>query len=156
MKNIFNILSLSLITLFGLQAQNTNPGQLNASLNKTFTIQSDGTKTIYNIKVMEHRNYPVQMDDMDKGKVNQDRETSAAKVTKLIAVDTNNDDKFDQYFVLKYRKSITDKFEVIPTADGFAVKVDDQMIQHFKRDGIYFINNDDQDFFTVEEFREIV
>ncbi len=155
MKKLFSILSLSLITLFGLQAQDGNPGTLNASLYKTFTIETDGTETTYNIKVLEHRNYPMEMKKTDNGKVNQDRKTSAAKVTKLIAIDADNDEKFDQYFVLKYRKSITDNFEVVPTTNGFAVKVDDKMIKYFTGDGIYFINNYDQDFFTVEEFREI-
>lgn len=155
MKNIFSILGLSLFTLFGLQAQNQESGTLNATLNKTFTIKADGTETTYNVKVMEHRNYPMQLDNTDNGKINQDRETSAAMVTKLIAVDANNDEKFDQYFVLKYRKSVTDNFEIVPTNEGFAVKVDDRTLQYFTAEGIYFINNDDQDFFTVEEFREI-
>ncbi len=155
MKNILSILSLSLITLFSLQAQDGNSGTLNASLYKTFTVEADGTETTYNIKVLEHRNYPVALDKMDKGKVNQDRKTAAAKVTKLIAIDADNDEKFDQYFVLKYRKSITDNFEVVPTKKGFAVKVDDQIIKYFNGDAIYFINNYDEDFFTVEEFREI-
>nr|WP_299342697.1 hypothetical protein [Allomuricauda sp.] len=104
---------------------------------------------------MEHRNYPMQFDRTDTGEINQARETSAAKVTKLIAIDSNDDEKFDQYFVLKYRKSITDNFKVVPTKKGFAVKVDGQVMQYFAKDGIYFVNNKDQDFFTIEEFREI-
>ncbi|WP_147743950.1 hypothetical protein [Flagellimonas hymeniacidonis] len=72
---------------------------------------------------MEHRDYPMQFDSKDEGDVNQDRETTAAKVTKLIAVDADNDKKFDQYFVLKYRKSVVDNFQVIPTNKGFEIKV---------------------------------
>ncbi len=155
MKNILSLLSLTLLTIWTLPAQDRNSGTLNATEHKTFTIKADGTETKYNIKVLEHRNYPMNWEKEDKGKVDQDRKSVAAKVTKLIAVDNDNDNMYEQYFVLKYRKSIVDTFEAIATDKGFAVKVDDKIRQRFERKGIYFINNKDQDFFTIEEFREI-
>lgn len=155
MKNIISLLSLSLITLLTLSAQEKNEGTLSTTTHKTFTINADGTETKYNVKILENRNYPIAWKKEDKGKVDQDRKTTEAKVTKMIAVDNDSDNDYEQYFVLKYRKSVTDTFEVVPTSNGFAVMVDGTIKQHFNREGIYFINNSDEDFFSVIEFREI-
>ncbi|WP_431111669.1 hypothetical protein, partial [Winogradskyella poriferorum] len=78
---------------------------MNATIHKTFAIEKDGTEIPYNVKVMEHRNYPVALESKDKQMVNQDRNTQPAQVTKLIAVDTNNDKEYDHYMVLKYTRS---------------------------------------------------
>jgi len=155
MKNILSILSLSLLTTLTLSAQADNKGTLSSTIKKTFTIKTDGTETQYNVKILETRNYPMAWKEEDRGKVNQDRMTTAAKVTKMIAVDNDSDNEYEQYFVLKYRKSSADTFEVVATKDGFAVMVDGNIKKHFDREGIYFINNDDEDFFSVTEFREI-
>lgn len=155
MKNILNIISLSLITLMTLSAQADHKGTMSSSVKKTFTIKADGTETKFHVKILETRNYPMAWNEEDKGKVNQDRKTKAAKVTKMIAVDNDSDNEYEQYFVLKYRKSLTDTFEVVPTKNGFAVMVDGSIKKHFDREGIYFINNTDEDFFSVTEFREL-
>lgn len=154
MKNIISLLSLSMLTILTLSAQEKT-GKLSATTHKTFTIKADGTATQYNIKILENRDYPMAWKKEDEGKVDQDRKSMAAKVTKMIAVDNDSDNEYEQYFVLKYRKSVADTFEVVPTNNGFAVKVDGNIKQHFSREGIYFINNSDEDFFSVIEFREI-
>ena len=155
MKKIISILSLSLLTTLTLSAQADNKGTLSSTVKKTFTIKADGTETKYHLKILETRNYPMAWKKEDKGKVNQDRITRAAKVTKMIAVDNDSDKEYEQYFVLKYRKSLADTFEVVATKNGFAVMIDGTIKKHFDREGIYFINNDDEDFFSVTEFREI-
>lgn len=155
MKNIISLLSLLLLTTLTLSAQERNEGTLSTTTHKTFTISKDGTATKYNVKILENRNYPVVWQNEDEGKVDQDRKYQAAKVTKMIAVDNDSDNEYEQYFVLKYRKSVADTFELVPTNNGFAVMVDGSIKQHFNREGIYFINNDDEDFFSVIEFREM-
>ncbi|WP_422082066.1 hypothetical protein [Ulvibacterium sp.] len=155
MKKIISILSLLLLTTFTLSAQVDNKGTLSSTFKKTFTIKVDGTETKYNLKILETRNYPMAWKDEDKGKVDQDRMATAAKVTKMIAVDNDSDNEYEQYFVLKYRKSLADTFEVVATKNGFAVMVDGTIKKHFDKEGIYFIDNDDKDFFSVTEFGEM-
>jgi len=155
MKNIIALSILTLFSTFPLLAQEGTPGELSATEHKTFTIKADGTETKYNVKIMENRRYPMAWNKADKGRIDQDRKTMDAKVTKMIAVDNNNDNSYDQYFVLKYRRSVADTFEVVPTKNGFEVVVDGNIRQRFDREGIYFINNEDEDFFSVIEFREI-
>lgn len=155
MKKIATLLSVFVLAAVSGYGQSENPGKMNAMIHKTFSIEKDGTEIPYNLKVLEHRNYPMALKGGDKNKINQDREAKPAVVTKLIAVDTDNDQDYEHYMVLKYRRSVTDSFKVVPTKKGFAVKVDDKTMQYFVNKGIYFINNKDQDFFSVEEFREI-
>ncbi len=153
MNKILSILSIALLIPMTSSAQSEINGKLNSTVEKTFTVKADGTDTQYKLKILEARKYPMVWEKEDKGDVDQDRKTTAAKVTKLIAVDTDSDNEYEQYFVLRYRKSLTDTFEVVPTQSGFAVMVDGSIKKHFDREGIYFINNDDQDFFSVTDFR---
>lgn len=156
MKTLTTLLSISMLLWFGFNGygQSNNPGLMNATIHKTFSIEENGAEKPFNIKVMEHRNYPMAF-DKNKKTENLDRDSQPALVTKLIAVDSNNDKEYEHYMVLKYRRSVTDDFSVVATDKGFAVKVNDRTMKYFVKEGIYFIDNKDQDFFSVEEFREI-
>ncbi|THV60942.1 hypothetical protein EZV76_01000 [Flagellimonas alvinocaridis] len=155
MKTLTTFLSIFILTGMAGYAQSQDSGHMNATIHKTFSIEKDGTEVPYNLKVMEHRNYPMVLKQKEMSQVNQNRKEKPAVVTKLIAVDKDNDQNYDHYMVLKYRRSVTDSFKVVPTKKGFAVKVDDKTMQYFVTKGIYFIDNTDKDFFSVEEFREI-
>lgn len=157
MKTLTTLLSLSLIIWAGTHshAQTKSQGQMNATIHKTFSLEENGTEKAYNVKVLEHRNYPMAFEKSDRKKMDQDRESQPALVTKLIAVDSNNDKIYEHYMVLKYERSVTDDFSVVATDEGFAIKVDDRTLKYFVKEGIYSIENKDQDFFSVEEFREI-
>lgn len=155
MKTLTTFLPIFILTGMVGYAQNQDSGHMNATIHKTFSIEKNGTEIPYNLKVMEHRNYPMVLNEKEKSHVNQNRKAKPAVVTKLIAVDKDNDQNYDHYMVLKYRRSVTDSFKVVPTKKGFAVKVDDKTMQYFITKGIYFIDNTDKDFFSVEEFREI-
>lgn len=148
MKTFTTLATLLLLTGFVGFGQTKTSGTMNATTFKTFAIDHNGTEMPYHVKVVEQRKYPRDME-------NKDLKPEAAKVTKLIAVDSDNDNVYEHYLVLKYNKSVTDSFEVVPTEKGFAVKVDDKSMEYFVGKGIYFINEKDQDFFTVEEFKEI-
>ncbi len=156
MRTIITLFIFSIFITSGYaQREMQQPGVMDATIHKTFTIKQDGTSTEYNLKVLEHRKYPITMDAADKNKINQARETMPANVTKLIGVDSDNDQDYEHYMVLKYKRSVADSFKVVPTARGFAVKVDDKTFEYFVDEGIYFIDNQDQDFFIVEEFKEM-
>ncbi|MDC6361779.1 MULTISPECIES: hypothetical protein [Flavobacteriaceae] len=155
MKILTTFLSIFILTGMAGYAQSQDSGHMNATIHKTFSIEKDGTEVPYSLKVMEHRNYPMVLKQKEMSQVNQNRKEKPAVVTKLIAVDKDNDQNYDHYMVLKYRRSVTDSFKVVPTKKGFAVKIDDKTMQYFVTKGIYFIDNTDKDFFSVEEFREI-
>ena len=74
MKKLITILSLATLTAFAGYGQNKNSGVMKATTQlKTFTVSENGKEKEYSVKVMERRNYTMELDSKDKGMVNQDR-----------------------------------------------------------------------------------
>ena len=119
---------------------------------KTFTVSENGKEMEYSVKVMEQRNYAVELDSKDKGKVNQDRKPSAAYVTKLVAIDSDADANYDDYMVLKYKGSERNNFEVVQTDNGFDINVDDRSMHYNVLESNYMIDKKDKSFYIIEEF----
>ncbi|NNC70683.1 MAG: hypothetical protein HKN90_07685 [Flavobacteriaceae bacterium] len=122
---------------------------------KKYSFHRDGKVIPYELKVLENRNYKLKFKEEDKGKLNQDIVKTPAYVTKLVLIDSDTDPQYDMYLVLRYEKFPSDSFEVVPTEKGFAVKVDKKQLEYIFGEGIYFVNNDDKDFFMIDEFRAI-
>ena len=80
MRNIITMLGLTLMTA-STYGQVSNEDSMNATIQKTFSIEKDGTETQCNIKIMEHRRYPLEWKKKDQGQQNQNPKYEAAKVT---------------------------------------------------------------------------
>lgn len=142
---------MALLLTGAVFAQNADQGILNARIDKTIAIEKDGTQIPLHVKILEYRNYPETAQNQTESKSD-----NSATVTKLIAIDEFKDGNIEQYLVVRYQKSITDSFELKATPEGFAILVDDRELKYLHGNGVYFMNNEDQDFFTVEEFRDIL
>lgn len=159
MKNrFFAVMALTLSLVFSAQAQeskeknNSDKGLMAAVTTKSFSFDKDGVKIPYQVTIQENRKYTAKFDENDKGKVDQDRLSTPAYVTKLITVVSEHDATFNRRIVLRYPKQVTDTFELVSTENGFAVKVDDKSMNYIFGEGIYFANTPDGDFFTVDLF----
>ena len=133
------------------QAQDGELG-MKAMTKKTFQYEKDGQMIPYEIRIFENRKFEVKLKEEDKGKLNQERVITPAKVSKLIFVDNDGDKDYDRYIVLRYPKDANDSFELEQTERGFAVKVDKRYMEYIFGEGVYFVNNEDKDYFIVEEF----
>lgn len=153
MKSIYKSFTffMALLLTAGVIAQNADQGILNARIDKTIAIEKDGTEIPLHVKILEYRNYPETAQNQTDLKSD-----NSATVTKLIAIDELKDGNIEQYLVVRYRKSITDSFEIKATPEGFAILVDDRELKYLHGNGVYFVNNADKDFFMVEEFRDIL
>ena len=150
MKTILTLFSFLTLSVFGGYAQD---GVMNATQElKTFTVSENGKEKQISVKVMEHRNYAVKLDEKDKGMVNQDRKSVPAFVTKLIAIDHNGDSEYDSYTTIKYKGSDKKAFEMTPTSNGFEIRVNDRKMQYNVLDDMYYIKDKNKDFFIIEEF----
>lgn len=155
MKTIkYILLVIILLVTVNLQAQDDETG-MQAMTKKTFEYEKDGKMIPYEIKVFENRKFEVKLKEEDKKKLNQERVATPAKVSKLIFVDNDGDKDYDRYIVLRYPKDPNDSFELEPTKRGFAVKVDKRYMEYIFGEGVYFVNNEDRDYFIVEEFNAI-
>lgn len=153
MKTIYKSIPFFLALMFtaGAVAQDATQDVLDARIEKTITIDKDGTEIPLHIKILEYRNYPEAEATFTDSTVDK-----AAEVTKLIAIDQMKDGIIENYLVIRYRKSITDSFELKSTPEGFAILVDDRELKYFHGNGVYFVDNADKDFFTVESFQDIL
>nr|WP_298998085.1 hypothetical protein [uncultured Allomuricauda sp.] len=158
MKNKFiAILAIMMSCVFSAQAQEEKEndkiaGKMMASTTKTFTFTKDGTSFPYQVTIHENRNYTTSFDKEDKGKIDQDRLSTPAKVAKLITVYNDREPAYNRLIVLRYDKQVTDTFKLIPMENGFAVKVDNQSVNYILGEGLYFTNTNDKDFFAVDIF----
>ena len=154
MKNSKLLIAIFSI-LFSLNtfAQNTNDNIIKTTTVKNFIIEKNGKKIPYKLKIHEQRRYNVTFEKEDKNKLNQDLvDAPNAYVTKLIFINNDLDKSYDRYLVLRYKKDPTDSFELTPTLRGFAVKVDKRYLEYILGEGIHFVNNEDKDYFIVDEF----
>ena len=153
MKHLKTIITgILVLTLSIGYAQQKNPGKLNTTTKKTFTWNANDGQIKYNVIVYEKRDYEMKWDKEDKGKVDQDRTSSLAKVTKLIRLESDHDFINDRFLVLKYDRQVTDTFKVSPIPNGFQVTVDGKVMKYVFDEGKYYVDTADKDFFVVEEF----
>ncbi len=153
MKKLLTILSFTALTAFAGYGQNQNSGVMKATTQlKTFTVSEDGKEKQYSVKVMERRKYAMELDNKDKGMVNQDRKPSSAYVTKLVAIDSDTDKDYDNYMVLKYKGSENNDFEVVQTDRGFDINVGNKSMHYDVLENNYLIDKKGKNFFIIEEF----
>ncbi|AWX44859.1 hypothetical protein HME9304_01864 [Flagellimonas maritima] len=155
MKNIVSLIAIAALSTSLTFAQTNESGSMESTTVQTFPVTINGTQKEYSVKVMERRNYSVAFKEEDAGKRDKARKIIPGKVTKLIAVDINNDDMYEHYMVLKYKKAKNQDFKLMPTDNGFIVKVDDKTLEYLAEDDIYIINKENENFFYVDEFKEI-
>ena len=151
------MLSVLCLTTLNIAAQteqkkNRNSGEMNATTTKSFTFEKDGKAIPYQVTIQENRDYIAKLNKKDDGRIDQDRVTTPAMVSKLIMVHNKHNAAFNRLIVLRYEKQVTDTFEVVATKNGFAVNVDDKSMNYIFDEGIYFANTADEDFFVVDVF----
>ncbi|MCK0160934.1 hypothetical protein [Allomuricauda sp. F6463D] len=153
MKKLFTILSFATLTTFAGYGQNPNSGVMQATTQlKTFTVSENGKEKQYSVKVMERRKYTMEFNSKDKGMVDKDRKPSAAYITKLVAIDSDADNDYDEYMVLKYKGSEKNNLEVVQTDKGFDITVNDKTMHYDILENNYFIDKKSKEFFIIEEF----
>lgn len=154
MKTIKIILSLALIlTMVQMQAQRINSGVMDGTKSMTFNYIKEGVKIPYTVSVSEKRMYQKEFEEVkDASQQTLDQNGSMpALVAKYITIE-NETDPFDNKMIsLKYQKQVTDTFELVATEKGFAVQVDDKVLEYIMGVGIYFADTADEDFFIVDE-----
>lgn len=159
-NKFYKIILFALVSLISLTASaqmdideiEGNTGEMTAVTIRQFTIKRNNTLIPYRVTVLENRNYVSRFDKEDKEKVNQDRLDTPAMVSKMMIVRNMKDPSYDRYIVIRYKKQVSDRFELIPTSDGFAVHVDDNSLNYVDRTGLYYTDSSDDDVFQVDVF----
>lgn len=141
------------LTVTSINAQNDQ--KLETSTVYTANIETmDGQTIPYRIRVNETRQSTINFAAKDKGKTDQTAIYSPEYVTKVIYIDKDADDVYNTHIVLRYKKDPNDSFEFKPTKRGFSVEVNKKYVEYIFGKGVYFVNNEDADYFSVTEFDE--
>ncbi len=155
MKTI-KILSLIAATFMVVQVSaqemSSQTGVLNAVTTNTFSYVDDGVEYPYKVTVREKRAYTAKFDEADINKVNQDRISTPAHVAVLITINNPRNSFDNRVLALRYEKQINDTFEIVPNKKGFAVKVNDKILDYIVGEGVFFADAAHKDFFIVDEF----
>lgn len=153
MKILRNIMATTLfVVALSASAQEVETGTLNSTDKTTFNLKMDGGEVSYSVIVYEKRGYTTELDNEDEGKVDQDRLSTPAKVTKMVRTESESPMLDDRFLILTYDKQVTDTFKVSPLVDGFKVTVDEKEVKYVFSEGKYYVDTADRDFFVVHEF----
>ena len=120
------------------------------------TIPTTNKDLTYRMKIVEQKEYPFAFEKEDKGKIDQDRVILPPYITRTIYIDNDKDKYYDKKMVVRVLKSYEDKIEIIPTQKGFDLNIDDKpMGKDISRSGYYLTDEDDNDYFVIEEYSSI-
>ncbi len=155
MKTIKFLVSTILILAVNFAFAQSDSQKIKTTTVKSYQYQKDGKSVPYKLTIFKTSTTPLKLNEKEKGQLNQDRKITPAQVTKLIYVDNDMYDDYDKYIVLRYSKEPEDSFELKPTDRGFKVVVDERYVEYIFGEGVYFVNNEDKDFFFVDEFNTI-
>ncbi|WP_062055393.1 hypothetical protein [Aquimarina longa] len=155
MKTLKLIVTLLIIFTLTSTVAQSNKEIIKTKVTKTYEFKNNGKKIPYRITIYKTAKSKVILEKADKGKLNQSRKISPQQVTKLIYVDNDMYSDYDKYIVLRYTKDANDSFELKPTERGFKVIVDKKNVEYIFGEGVYFVNNEDKDFFFIDEFDSI-
>ena len=121
------------------------------TIEKTYEIDKGDKKMPYVVKIKNKEMSPVKLDENDENKVNQDRVETPEMVTKVISINDDNNDAFDNVIELSYIKEADKDFNIFPAKDGFLIRVKGREFNYSVEDKDYMIEKEDEDFFKVEK-----
>lgn len=151
--NINLILIATFITsvFYGQEIIPAENEEFKSTTHKTVISEADdGTIIPYKILIEEQRKYFYSFEG-SKDDLNANRIVMPAYVTKKVWVDKNADNHYDEMFIIRYKKSLDDSFKIVTTSEGLGVKVDKSIVKSIDEEGVYFTENNDDDYFIVEE-----
>lgn len=132
MKNIkLGIAVLSFASVASLQAQveeiEHNQGRAEIATEtamKSYTLNY-GDKEIKNsVKVTTSQSQAIEFDKKSEGKVNKDRVLDNKMITKLVEIDNDSDEEFDEKIRFSYRADAPSDFVLLSDSDEIFVALD--------------------------------
>lgn len=156
LKNI--VISTIALTSVGAlaQAQDVNNYDFySTTVEKTIPYEKDGEIIPVKMKIVETRKYSFEFEAADLGEIDKDLVETPVMVTKEIYVDNDKDDSYDKFIVMSYEKSANDTFEIIPTNDSIAIKLDNSIIKPVTSEGYIVANTKDADIVMIETYASL-
>ncbi|WP_378187705.1 hypothetical protein ACE939_04960 [Aquimarina sp. W85] len=148
-KLIAFALTLNLFSIASAQEQGMELTK--ETIEKTYELDQGKEKTPYVVTIKNKETSVVKLDEKDKNKINQDRVETPEMVTKVISINDDANDAFDNVIELSYIKEADNDFNIFPAENGFLIRVKGREFNYSVEDKNYIIEKEDEDFFKVEK-----
>ncbi|MFD2561922.1 hypothetical protein [Aquimarina rubra] len=118
---------------------------------KTYEIEQ-GNKTIpYEVTIWNKELDPIKLEKEDRYKLNQDRVDAQERITKVITIDDQYDNSFDNTIQISYLKEADKDFKMMPTEEGFVIMVKGEEFRYSVKNKDYKVKTMNENFFIIEK-----
>lgn len=120
------VLAMALLTGTTMLAQvNSQAGIATESKEKTYKLYKDGELIKNSVLIETTRNQAVMLNTEDKNNVNQSRVIPPTVVVKIVKIDNDADDNYDEIIKFSYTTNEKTDFTLISNSDDLMVAVED-------------------------------
>ncbi|WP_378175331.1 hypothetical protein [Aquimarina sp. SS2-1] len=152
MKNLRKISILAILFTFSFAVAQEHPMEITKETTvKTYEIEQGNTTIPYEITIWNKELDPIKLEKEDRYKLNQDRVDAQERITKVITIDDQYDNSFDNTIQISYLKEADKDFKMMPTEDGFVIMVRGEEFRYSVKNKDYKVKSTDKNFFMIEK-----
>ncbi|WP_298320918.1 hypothetical protein [uncultured Aquimarina sp.] len=151
MKNLSKISFVILSFIFATAtAQEPNAEITKQTIVKTYELERDNRTVPYEVTIWNKEIDPIKLKKEDRYKLNQSRIDAQEKVTKVITIDDQYDDAYDNTIQISYLKEADKDFKMMPTDEGFVIMVRGEELRYSVNNKNYDVKSLKDNFFIIE------
>ncbi len=151
MKILDKVSILALVFTFSVAtAQDHNTEITKETIVKTYELEKGNSTIPYEITIKNKELDPIKLEKEDRYKLNQDRVDAQEMITKVITIDDQYDDSFDNVIELSYMKEADKDFKIMPYDEGFVIMVKGEEFEYSVKNKNYKVKSANKDFFMIE------
>ncbi|AXT53899.1 hypothetical protein D1818_24920 [Aquimarina sp. BL5] len=152
MKILNKIPFVALLFTFAFAtAQEHNMEVTKETIVKTYELERGNTTIPYEITIWNKEIDPIKLEKEDKYKLNQDRVDTQERITKVITIDDQVDNSFDNTIQISYLKDADKDFKMMPTDEGFVIMVKGEELRYSVENKDYEVKTINKNFFMIEQ-----
>ncbi|MHA7057026.1 hypothetical protein ACWGOQ_0007395 [Aquimarina sp. M1] len=148
----FVVLLFNFVTI---SAQEHNMEVMKETTVKTYNLDKGDMTIPYEVTIWNKELDPIKLEKNDENKVNQGRADTQERITKVIKIDDQYDNSFDNTIQVSYLKKADKDFKIMPTDEGFMIMVKGEELRYSVRNKDYKVKESSKkDFFTIEKMSD--
>ncbi|AXT55586.1 hypothetical protein D1815_07380 [Aquimarina sp. AD1] len=155
MKILNKIPFLLLFTFAITTAQEHNMEITKETTVKTYEYEKGDMTIPYEVTIWNKELDPIKLAKEDQYKLNQERVDAQERITKVINIDDQYDNSFDNRIQISYLKEADKDFKIMPLNDGFVIMVRGEELKYSLENKSYKIKKtSDENFFMIEKLSD--
>ncbi|MFH6603821.1 hypothetical protein ACEZ3G_10065 [Maribacter algicola] len=124
-NHVFALLSICLIGGVSIAQESPSEG-VETTSSKSYKIDMGNKMVSRTVEISTEKSNTINLDEEDKGKVNQDRAANnLAMITKTVRIDNDDDDAFDEKIVFTYNSVVPEDFVLVSNNKELMVAIEE-------------------------------